>query len=106
VHQLCIDFKKVYDSFRREGFYNILIGFGIPMKLIQLLTVCVNDTYSRVRAGKNLNVLLQEDILSPLLFNFVVEYAIRWLDGSKFNGTHHLFFKLIVFMNWVEAYIL
>jgi hypothetical protein len=30
VHQLFIDFKKAYDSIRREALYNILIGFGIP----------------------------------------------------------------------------
>jgi hypothetical protein len=33
IHQLFIDFKKVYDSVRREILYNILIEFGIPMKL-------------------------------------------------------------------------
>jgi hypothetical protein len=27
VHQPCIDFNKVYDSVRRELFYNILIEF-------------------------------------------------------------------------------
>jgi len=34
VHQLFIDFKKPYDSVRREVLYNILIEFGIPMKLV------------------------------------------------------------------------
>jgi hypothetical protein len=36
VHQLFIDFKVAYDSVRREVLYNILIGFGIPMKLVRL----------------------------------------------------------------------
>ena len=33
VHQLFINWKKAYDSIRSEVLYNILIGFGIPMKL-------------------------------------------------------------------------
>jgi len=32
TNQFCIDFKKAYDSVRREYLYNILIEFGIPMK--------------------------------------------------------------------------
>jgi hypothetical protein len=32
VHQLFVDFKKVYDIVRWEVLYNILIEFGVPMK--------------------------------------------------------------------------
>ena len=39
MHQLFIDFKKAYDSVRREVLYNILIQFGIPMKLVRLITM-------------------------------------------------------------------
>jgi hypothetical protein len=37
VHQLFIDFKKAYDSVRREALYNILIEFRVPKKLVRLI---------------------------------------------------------------------
>jgi hypothetical protein len=40
IHQLFIDFKKNYDSVRREVLYNILIEFGVPLKLVRLCS-CV-----------------------------------------------------------------
>ena len=69
-----IDFKRAYDSVRREVFYNILIEFDIPMKLIRLIKMCVNEMYGRVWVGKNLsdmfpikNGLKQGGAVSPLL---------------------------------------
>jgi hypothetical protein len=32
-----MDFKKAYDSLRREVLYNILTGFGIAMKMVRLI---------------------------------------------------------------------
>jgi hypothetical protein len=55
VHQLFIDFKKAYDSVRRVVLYNILIEFGISMKLVRLTKMFLNETYSRVWVGKHLS---------------------------------------------------
>jgi hypothetical protein len=55
VHQLFIDFKKTYDSVKREVLYNILLEFGIPKKLVRLLKMCLNEIYSKVCVGKRLS---------------------------------------------------
>jgi hypothetical protein len=52
VHQLFINFKKAFNSVRREVLYNILIEFRIPRKLVWLIKMCFNETYSTVRIGK------------------------------------------------------
>ena len=100
VHQLFIDFTKFYDSVRREVLYNILIEFGIPMKLVRPTKRCLNETCSQVQVGKNLsdmlpvrNGLKQEDALLPLLFHFAIEYTIKRVqvtrESWKLNGRHH-----------------
>ena len=101
VHQIIIDLKKAYDSVGREVLYIILIEFNIPMKLVRLIKMCLNDTYSRFWVGKNLsdmfpirNGLKQGETLSPLLFNFAFECTIWSVQvnqaGLKLNGTHQL----------------
>ena len=46
VYQLFIDFKKAYDSVRREVLYNIPIEYVIPVKLIRLIKMCLSEIYS------------------------------------------------------------
>ena len=55
LHLLFIDFKKAYDSVRREVLYNILIEFGVPMKLVRINKMCLTEMYSRVWVCKNLS---------------------------------------------------
>jgi hypothetical protein len=43
VHQLLVGFKKAYDLVMREVLYNILIEFGVPLKLVRLIKMCLNE---------------------------------------------------------------
>jgi len=51
--------------------------------MVKLIKMCLNETYSRIRVGKNMsdmfsikNGLKQGDALSPLLFNCALHHAI------------------------------
>ena len=91
--------------------------FGIPKKLVRLIKVCMNETYSTVWIGKHLSDMLpvrkdlkQGDALTPLLFSLDLQYTIRRVpvnqDGLNLNGIH----KLLAYADDVttlgEAYIL
>ena len=52
--QLFVHLNEAYDSVGIEVTYNIVIEFGIPMKLVRLIKMCLNETCSRVRVSKHL----------------------------------------------------
>jgi hypothetical protein len=89
VHQLFIDFKKA--MIQLGGRYcNILIEFEVPMKLVKLIKMCLNETYSNVHIGKHMsdnfpiqNGLKQRDALLPLLSKFCFKHAIRMCRKTR-----------------------
>jgi hypothetical protein len=96
VHHLVIDFNEGYDSVRREVLCNILIEFGIPMGLVRLMKMCLNETYSGVLVGQHLfdvflikNGLKQGDALSPFKLNGTRQLLVYAVDVNILGGSVH-----------------
>ena len=60
VNQLFIEFKKAYDSVRKEVFYNtrILIELGVHKELVRLVKMCLTEMYNRNLVGKNVSDMI------------------------------------------------
>jgi hypothetical protein len=71
-----ISFKKAYDLMRREVLYNIIMVFGVPIKLVRLIKMSLKETYSKFHIGKHLSDTF-------LFFTFALEYDIRKVQENQ-----------------------
>ena len=90
---LFIDYKQAYDSIHRPSMWNILKEMGIPSKLIRLTKTCYTNTKCSVRYGGKTtssftirNGLKQGCILSPMLFNIVMEKVARTVTERQLGA--------------------
>jgi len=77
----CLQAKNL--SALRYNSITFSLKLASPMEVVRLIKIRLNETYSRVRVGKELsdmfpitNGLKQGDAVSPLLFNFDLAYVI------------------------------
>ena len=90
IHKLFIDFKKTYDSVKREVLYIIRTLNSVSPKNHITIKRCLSETSSRVRVGRFLSDafpihcgLKQRNALSRLLFNFTLKHVIRRIQETE-----------------------
>jgi hypothetical protein len=105
VHQRLIGFKEAYDSVSREVLYKILIEFGMPRKVVRLIKMCLNETYSKICTGKHLSGAFP---IQNGLKQVALEYAIRKVQKKikrDWNLTEHISYwsMLVTLIYWVRT---
>ena len=92
LHHLFLDFMAAYASVIRKKLWRVMEEFGIPKKLISLTKMTLTHTNSRVRIRNKLSEafditvgLCQGDSLSTLLFNSILEAAVRTMAMDTSN---------------------
>jgi sorting nexin-29 len=98
IHQLYIDCKQAYDTTNRAELVEIIKEFGIPIKLVILVSMTLVNMNSEVKIQGKLSPsfetmigLRQGDSLFTLLFNLCMEKITRNVrinpGGTIYNRT-------------------
>ncbi|RLU18885.1 hypothetical protein DMN91_009243 [Ooceraea biroi] len=98
-----VDFQKAYDKVHRTAVYRAMREIRIPEKLIRLTRMTMRGTISRVKLGNRIseviivkNDLRQGDPIAPLLFNIVLQKAVRDAGLDVNRGTIFTKSKMIL----------
>ena len=85
-----IDFLKAFDSIHRGTIWKILVHYGIPTKIVNIIKALYHDIMCAVQTEGGLTEwfsvqsgVRQGCILSPLLFAIVIDFVLR---GCSFSG--------------------
>ncbi|CAH8613849.1 unnamed protein product [Schistosoma guineensis] len=109
-----LDLKAAFDSVDREVLWQCLSLKGVPKKYINLIKALYSNTTGRVRAYGELSSQLitssgvrQGCLLSPFLFNFVVDVLLEiTLSSSKFPGVELLPGDSLVDLEYADDIVL
>ena len=88
-----IDFQKAFDSVHRDSLWKILLSYGVPSKIVNMIRVF----YEKFRCSVLLDGILSEwfdvnsgvrqgCILSPILFLVVIDWVMRRTTSDKQRG--------------------
>ena len=80
---LFIDFITAFDSVLRDGIWKAMTEDGVPGKIVRLIQAYYQHTRAQIQIGGELSSMFQIDfgvrqgcILSPVLFNFVIDWIM------------------------------
>ena len=106
THYHFIDFKAAYDSIYREELYRAMSSFGIPVKLIRLCRMTMENARCSIKLGKDLTDafdvkkgLRQGNALSCDFFNIVLE---RIVQNSTVNTRGTIFQRCIQLLAYAD----
>lgn len=96
LYLVFIDYKKAYDSVEWQAVWNVLAQHGVAQTYVNLLQTAYDTAVSKIKVNTSLvdvNIergVRQGCVISPAMFNAVLENIFRSLDwsdvGIKING--------------------
>lgn len=95
VHIATLDLRKAFDSVTHKTILDTITALGCPKSFIDYITALYTDSTTTLQYGNRNTILhvkqgvLQGDPISPLLFNAVIDRAIKQLPaevGYRLNG--------------------
>ena len=104
-----VDFKKAFDSVHRETLWRILLSYGVPPKIITLISMF----YSHFECSVILNNTLTEwfpvesgvrqgCILSPILFLVTIDWIMRKTTTDKPRGIQWTLFSQLEDLDFAD----
>ena len=88
-----LDFNEAIDSVDRSVLLNILARQGMPRKFVKIIGSLYSQTQGRVRVYR---------VLSPFLFNFVIDIMMRALEGLPKPGVHVITGEKLVDLEYAD----
>ena len=88
-----VDFLKAFDSLHRDSLWKILIHYGIPAKIVNIIQSLYQNFECRVIHNGVLTDTFKVNtgvkqgcILSPLLFSLAIDWVMRHVTQERRRG--------------------
>jgi hypothetical protein len=82
LYNTFIDYSRAFDSVYRNKIIECLLEYGVPAKLIRLISLTLIDTNTKIKINNRLNndFEVEGDPLSAILFSVDIDSILKQLD--------------------------